>query len=131
MNIIRDIGVIINFSYLLFETKLPIIFKSKKATITHIMVFVVLIGIISGNILEANRYINPKNIKINDAKILATRNFWGNTLYFPPQEASANGKPRTSIIWNIAKINESKAPTEDAIYNISGFKIYFPVIKKF
>lgn len=85
----NDTGVIIIFSYLLFDAKLPRVLSNIiKATI-HIMIFITFRGIISGNIRDVNRYINPIMIRKIDANRLAILKLLGNTLYLPPQDASA------------------------------------------
>jgi hypothetical protein len=90
---VNDIGVMIRFSTLLFDAKLPSVFNPRKATRIHtpIVTTVELLKTVSISALSSIK--SDATTKTPAEKRLAIRKLEGSFIYFPPQAACPYGNP--------------------------------------
>lgn len=106
----NESGVIMYFSFLLFETKFITVFSDRYAAITTPIIFVMP--------AENHNGMNPPICKIiitkNTCKISCAANtilsFLGKTLCCPPIVSSPNGKPHMMSIDNAITSENAVAP---------------------
>lgn len=121
----KESGVIIYFSFLLFDMKFITVFIERYIAITMPIIFVIL--------FENHNGINPPNCKIvitkNICKISCVTktalNFLGKTLYCPHIVNSPNGNPQIIRIDSTITIAKVLAPIIAIIINLRKL-VFFP-----
>ena len=108
--VISESGVIIHFSFLLFDIKFITVFNERYTAITMPIIFVTL--------AENHNETHPPICKIistkNTCNISCVTNtilkFFGKTLYCPPIVSSPNGNPQIINTDNTITIEKAQAP---------------------